>query len=388
MTLFRDNQKALVVEGMTEARLESADVQTFGQLTPTETASPVRVGGRQVLMGSLQFTLAKCTPSTVPSVIPGSCTGQGVIKPASRANGEPGLPLLRLGDTGTCQGQCLIQQGSSVVARPNVVCRLRIADSGQKPFQLGQGAKRAAHAARSSKKTQPLTLTIAFRAFIHKDLTLYGTEDGKDLCWAFEPWPFGQQIVTDDFGGGIETEIQFRGDCRDFGEKGTSRVAHEFQFDADTIGDLGMSSVKIHGAIGQSHQRIRRREIGVHMSDWTPWREYQDTARDQGHYIVRGGNQIEIVGSAAYPFSRFAPNIDYHVIFTFLRLDGKRVKVSFQGAHNLFPDYELIINGKLIWKYTTLDRGPSLVNLNRSRDFSGEAQIRFDSAGEAEIEVK
>jgi hypothetical protein len=112
-----------------------------------------------------------------------------------------------------------------------------------------------------------------------------------------------------------------------------------------------------------------------------------DTARDQGSYSVQSGSEIEIVGSAAYPFSRLAPNIDYRVVFVFSRIDGRRARVSFHGTHNLFPDYELIVNDVLAWKYVTLDSGPTIVNLNRSTDFSGSVDVTFGSGGESETHV-
>jgi hypothetical protein len=74
-------------------------------------------------------------------------------------------------------------------------------------------------------------------------------------------------------------------------------------------------------------------------------------------------------GSAGYPFLKAAPDIDYKVKFVFKQDPAGPTAVRFEITNNLFPYYELLINGGIVWTYKSSDTGPSLNNLNRFTTF-------------------
>ena len=43
-----------------------------------------------------------------------------------------------------------------------------------------------------------------------------------------------------------------------------------------------------------------------------------------------------------------------------------KIAVKADIKHNLFPYYELLINGRVVWTYSATDTGPGVINLNRS----------------------
>ena len=76
---------------------------------------------------------------------------------------------------------------------------------------------------------------------------------------------------------------------------------------------------------------------------------------------------VETQGSAAYAFMpTLSPDIDYSARFHFERRPGGRTQVSGSIEHNLFPFYEVLINGRTLWTFSSSDTGPTLVNLNSS----------------------
>ena len=56
-------------------------------------------------------------------------------------------------------------------------------------------------------------------------------------------------------------------------------------------------------------------------------------------------------GAAAYPFSAVSPDIDYKLVFHCKKDTGGATLVQVEVKHNLFPYYELLINGKIVWKF-------------------------------------
>jgi hypothetical protein len=74
-------------------------------------------------------------------------------------------------------------------------------------------------------------------------------------------------------------------------------------------------------------------------------------------------------GSANYPFKALSPDIDYTVAFELKRETGGRTRLRFTITKNLFPFYELLINGRAVWKYTAPDPGPTVSNLTKTDKF-------------------
>jgi len=59
---------------------------------------------------------------------------------------------------------------------------------------------------------------------------------------------------------------------------------------------------------------------------------------------------------------------------------GTSVKLSAVGSHNEFPAYEIIVNGKVVYKDYPMDSGPGIFNLGlRSDSFS--FQVTIDKNG-------
>ncbi len=82
---------------------------------------------------------------------------------------------------------------------------------------------------------------------------------------------------------------------------------------------------------------------------------------------------IQASTSAGYPFTNplTTPNIDIDLKLKILKTSD-RIYCYFTGTHNLFPCYELICNGKLIYMYDPIKfkrLGPDPINLNRTQTF-------------------
>ena len=97
-----------------------------------------------------------------------------------------------------------------------------------------------------------------------------------------------------------------------------------------------------------------------------------------GVYFHRVGTRVpndsivfEVAASAGYPFTPgFAtPNIDFNLKIT-LHLNGKSLRITINGEHNNFPAYELVVDGKVDYKYKPTDNGPNHINLSKSMKFS------------------
>lgn len=78
---------------------------------------------------------------------------------------------------------------------------------------------------------------------------------------------------------------------------------------------------------------------------------------------------VTTTGASSYPFKAASPDIDYTVIFVFKQDPGGQIAVRFEITNNKFPYYELLINGGIVWTYTSADTGPGPINLNTSVTF-------------------
>jgi hypothetical protein len=90
---------------------------------------------------------------------------------------------------------------------------------------------------------------------------------------------------------------------------------------------------------------------------------------------------IDHWATAQYAFSsRAAPNIDYKFRFCidrrFTRDGDEVINWDVNGTHNLFPAYELFVDGKLEYEYLAEGQsGPGLINLNSTMSFSARGAI-------------
>jgi hypothetical protein len=101
---------------------------------------------------------------------------------------------------------------------------------------------------------------------------------------------------------------------------------------------------------------------GVH-SKTAPATGVKETVADSG-----SSSTIETSGAASYAFMpTLSPNIDYKVMFKFVKNAAGGIDVSATIEHNLFPFYELLVNGTSLWSFSATDTGPTLSNLNSSK---------------------
>jgi hypothetical protein len=154
MTVATSQKRDVEVEGVTAARLASDDVSRFGALSTLEDRAPIRIGGKAALKGELRFALAQCNPANVPGLVSNSCFGKGTIVPAGTASRSGGQALLRVSDGGTCQGQCLEWQGSTVVSRPQR-CRVKLVESGQAAGSPAAGPAKSDTPASADRQRAP-----------------------------------------------------------------------------------------------------------------------------------------------------------------------------------------------------------------------------------------
>jgi hypothetical protein len=111
---------AVLVEGYRhEVRAES-DGLGDGTFRPSPTLSAGADAGRRRVLGPLPFRMLGCrgrggSQTTLPGV--------GVIETSQTAARERGLPLLRDGDSGSCQGVQVFPNGASVACRCRLVVR-------------------------------------------------------------------------------------------------------------------------------------------------------------------------------------------------------------------------------------------------------------------------
>lgn len=77
-------------------------------------------------------------------------------------------------------------------------------------------------------------------------------------------------------------------------------------------------------------------------------------------------SEVTTKASSSYPFKAVTPDIDYTLVFNFKRDPAGKTEVNCEITHNNFPYYELLLNGKDEWKFSSPDPGPGIWNLTHS----------------------
>jgi len=160
-------------------------------------------------------------------------------------------------------------------------------------------------------------------------------------------------------------------DERTFGG-GSHRLGFKGSVPAAGVGSLAGSGDIFTHWCDASH-RVRSTDTGYFTSKGetgkvdgptakTATASHSETRKDSG-----SSSTVETKGSAAYAFMpHLSPDIDYKLNLTFTRNAGGGVDVSAVIEHNLFPFYEFIVNGKILWTFSSKDKNPNLKNLNTS----------------------
>ncbi|MEI8290001.1 MAG: hypothetical protein WCH99_11060 [Verrucomicrobiota bacterium] len=82
---------------------------------------------------------------------------------------------------------------------------------------------------------------------------------------------------------------------------------------------------------------------------------------------------------AAYGYHQtISPDIDFSVSFRFEVVGKNKVKVSVFGSHNLFPNYEGLVDSQILYFFDTAGNGPNAFNLNKSTSF-GPKSMTIDA---------
>lgn len=86
---------------------------------------------------------------------------------------------------------------------------------------------------------------------------------------------------------------------------------------------------------------------------------------------------LSLVASAGYPLIPLgmAPNIDYQTDFFFQAMPNDTVIVSWTYTHNLFPAYEIVINGNAVEAYHPTADGPDFILMNTNTVARGAVVI-------------
>jgi RHS repeat-associated protein len=163
----------------------------------------------------------------------------------------------------------------------------------------------------------------------------------------------------------------FEGDGRDFGESfENSRIRSWFSIDSKDIGNVKEVNVKHKAGVS------RRRTIIDHPGKrfW----DYQEkvTTVTKSSSFQNGTNgkcstRVTVEASGNYPFAEISPDIDYKFLIYFIITDRDTIVTKVGYNHNSFPDYEVLIDGRIAHKHATKDPGPGMWNLRYGPNVKG-----------------
>ena len=320
--------------------------------------------------------------SNAPSRVPVSTA----FSPRTGANGVARVLALQQTAGNQAVGRLLSSQRAAAVARDE-----QTSETGD----AGTRASEAAGAPASAPSGGGKALKIEFHAFIPgslgrpfssfphaKDLKNQAAFDadvaavGSPNSWKPEPTKTEDDVKDP---GSARKVWFYSTDERGFGGGASHRVGFKGTVNSGDIGALASKGTTFTHDCSASH-RVQSTDTGwVTSSGETgsvdgphaktaPVKGVTETAADSG-----STSSIETKGAASYAFMpTLSPDIDYKVKFSFAKKATGGVDASASIEHNLFPFYELLVNGTPIWNWSASDTGPTLTNLNRSKtDFVG-----------------
>jgi len=186
-------------------------------------------------------------------------------------------------------------------------------------------------------------LKLEFKAFIHKSIGAWFL-DPNPLYWS------GYSVVA--------------GDNRGFGESGTSRLYTTTFFDPNTNSFTNSDT--------KSDASGRGTYTGPNSE---PSNQQWETEKPTFTNSIPGHLEHKTVASGTYPFDLLAPAIDYTVKWSLTHIKDCEYEIEFSGSHDKFPFYEVIVDGKVAYKYSATSSGPNMVNLNSSLNFKGSTKV-------------
>jgi len=221
-----------------------------------------------------------------------------------------------------------------------------------------------------------VSVALKFGAFIPKNLGKEVVNSPiRNVRWMLDPKPnniFGDiklAFATDD-----RSSSGFGGSYRIW-SRSIGRI------DASSIGKLEkMNKNRLFATHQNSSIQIK---VNTSNSPWT----YVRGSLDFDHksptwkFIVKDKDcltsYIHVWASGQHAHSSdWAPAIDYRVTWT-LQTNFNRtwIKLWLSGTHDLFPNYEALVNDNLVWDFKTEGSGPGLSNLTSPTSFKTKFPI-------------
>jgi|HubBroStandDraft_6_1064221.scaffolds.fasta_scaffold499267_2 hypothetical protein len=79
-------------------------------------------------------------------------------------------------------------------------------------------------------------------------------------------------------------------------------------------------------------------------------------------------SEVTMHAWGSYPFLP-SPNIEFRVVWNLKVIRTNRVRITLSGGHNLFPNFEGLLDGSDLYEYPTLLPGPTVSDLEASTSF-------------------
>jgi len=170
-------------------------------------------------------------------------------------------------------------------------------------------------------------------------------------------------------------------DRNDAGEAGTSRLHSLGRIDFRDIGAFEQMSGDIFITDTDNSYQVQMIGNINALADTIQ----TGSATPSSSEVRRDGSTdksaVVIAAEASYPFSpipfvNLNPAINYDIAFTFERLENGATTIRFNGWHDSFPAYEIIVNGTVIYSHeVAADEGPTISNLGGSNTTSASGEF-------------
>lgn len=204
-------------------------------------------------------------------------------------------------------------------------------------------------------------ISVQFDAFI----------PGRLGAWIKEPFPYSL----------LPSPWYFHGDERSFGG-GSARLHATAVVESLDIGKNAQSRGGYrnwnypHSFWSDPSER-RRLENGSWVYD-TPATATASGSAYMDDYRCRSELRFVDVHAAYAYHQTLSPDIDFSVSFRFEAVGKNKVRVSVFGSHNLFPNYEGLVDSQILYFFDTAGSGPNVFNLNGATSF-GPKSMTIDA---------